>query len=499
MAADYDLIVIGAGPAGEKGAAQAAYFGKRVALVDLSSRPGGAAVSTGGIPTKTLREGAIYLSGLGQSASFVTPTSAQDPWALLMRRKLEVSTLMTAAVERNLKRHGIAHIKGRARFLAPCLVEVEQAGGERVELKGHVVLLASGSRPHHPAHIPMDDPDVHDSENILEIGRAPRSILVIGSGAVGCEYASIFAALGTRVTIVGGTHLLPALDAEMAGVLAECFNSMGIRVVPMASVSCVERTNRGLEAKLTDGHTLEVEKVLVAAGRRPQIEGLELARIGIELDSAGWVRVDHHYATTATGVFAAGDVIGPPGLAAMAMEQARVAICHAFGFEYKAETDRYRPTYVFSVPEVASVGFTEEQAQAAGIDYEVGRCSFSANAKACIAGFPDGFLKLVFRVPDKVLLGVHIVGELASELVHIGQFVIHVGGTIDRFIDAAFAVPTRSEAYKYAAYDGLQRLERRGESATAHAIGSNCADLVTPEATSGRYRQLRDGTEFHAA
>jgi NAD(P) transhydrogenase len=267
---------------------------------------------------------------------------------------------------------------------------------------------------------------------------------------------------------VGGSHLLPALDVEMAGVLAECFNSMGVRVIPMASVSCVARAAGGLEATLDDGRTLQVQKILVALGRCPQIEGLGLAEVGVELDSAGWVRVDGRYATTAAGVFAAGDVIGPPSLAAVAMEQARVAICHAFGFEFKSEVDQFRPTYIFSIPEVAWVGLTEEQVRAAAIDYEVGRCSFSTNAKPRISGFPDGLIKLVFRMSDKVLLGVHIVGEVASELIHIGQFVIQGGGTIDRFIDATFAVPTRSEAYKYAAYDGLMRLARRAGSTSVH-------------------------------
>lgn len=468
MSSQYDLIVIGAGPAGEKGAAQAAYFGKRVVVVDPRARPGGLAVSTGGIPTKSVREGAIYLSGLGQSASAMRAANVKDPWPLLMSRKLEVSELMTKAVERNLVRHGIERVVGPARFLSRREVEVQPADGARVVLEADVVLLASGSRPRHPPNIPMDDPDVHDSENILDIEHAPESILVVGGGAAGCEYASIFAALGARVTIVGGTHLLSALDVEMARVLAECFNSLGIRVIPKVSVSRVERVGGVLEAALADGRRLQVQKVLVAAGRRPQIEGLGLAEVGVELDSAGWVRVDDRYATTAAGVFAAGDVIGPPSLAAVAMEQARVAICHAFGFEFKTETDRFRPTYIFSIPEAAWVGLTEEQAAAAGVDYEVGRSSFSTNAKARISGFPDGLVKLVFRVADKQLLGVHIVGELASELVHIGQFVLHEGGTIDRFIDATFAVPTRSEAYKYAAYDGLMRLARRSGPRTPH-------------------------------
>jgi len=274
--------------------------------------------------------------------------------------------------------------------------------------------------------------------------------------------------LGVQVTVVdAGSHLLPALDVEMARVLAESFNSIGIRVIPSVSVSSVAREADGLEARLSDGRTLRAKKVLLATGRRPEIEGLGLAQAGVEIDSRGWVQVDDRYATTATGVFAAGDVIGPLGLASMAMEQARVAVCHAFGFEYKKDTDRFRPRYVFSIPEAAWVGLTEEEARASGISYEVGRSSFGTNAKARISGFPDGLIKLVFEVPDKTLLGVHIVGELASEIIHIGQFVMHEGGTIDRFIDATFAVPTRSESYKYAAYDGLMRLARRARSKTA--------------------------------
>ncbi|MGH7932320.1 MAG: FAD-dependent oxidoreductase [Candidatus Binataceae bacterium] len=463
MADKYDLVVIGAGPAGEKGAAQAAYFGKRVALVDPGPRPGGIAVSTAGIPTKAVREGAIYLSGLGQSVH-VIPTGSQDPWTLLMARKREASEVMTMAVERNLVRHGIERIRGRAHLLSPNRVEVEGVGGNHGTLEAEVVLLACGSSPRHLPYVPIDDPDVHDSENILEIERAPRSIVVIGSGPAGCEYASIFAALGARVTIVGGSHPFPALDAEMASVLAESFNTMGIRVMPSTTVSCVARADGRLQVTLADGRMEHADKVLVVVGRQPRIDRLGLAEIGVELDSAGWVRVDDNYRTTAPGVFAAGDIVGPPSLAAVAMEQARVAICHAFHFDFKNATDPLWPTYIFSIPEVAWVGLTEEQARLAGISYEVGRSSFSANPKARISGFPDGLVKLVFRAGDKVLLGVHIVGELASELIHIGQFVMHVGGTIDRFIDATFAVPTRSEAYKYAAYDGLQRLVRRSDN-----------------------------------
>jgi NAD(P) transhydrogenase len=463
MNTDYDLVVIGAGPAGEKGAAQAAYFGKRVAIVDASPQPGGIAVSSAGIPTKTLREGAIYLSGLGQTATAFPAPAAQDPWRLLMARKREVSAFMTKAVERNLVRHGIERIRGRATLLPDRRVAVETPVGERFVLTAATVLLATGARPHHPPGVPRDDPDVHDATTILEVEGPPRSLLVIGAGAVGCEYASIFAAVGTRVTLVAaGAQVLPAADVEVGRVLAESFNGLGIRVLTGARVAGVARRDEGLEAQLADGRTLAAEKVLVAAGGRPCTGGLGLAAVGVETDAWGWVRVDARYATTAPGVWAAGDVIGPPGLASVAMEQARVAVCQAFGFEYKTATDRCWPTYVFSVPEVAWVGLTEEAARAAGLAYETGRAAFGANAKARISGFADGLVKLVFGVPDKRLLGVHVVGELASELIHIGQFVMHQGGTIDHFIDATFAVPTRSEAYKYAAYDGLMRLERHG-------------------------------------
>jgi len=466
MSTRYDLVVIGAGPAGEKGAAQAAYFAKRVAIVEASPRPGGIAVSTAGIPTKTLREGAIYLSGLGQHVNQLPAPDAEDPWRLLMARKLDVAEAMTKAVERNLVRHGIERIRGRARLLPERRVEVERPGGERTTLEAEVVLLATGSRPHHPTGVPMDDPDVHDSESILGIDRAPESLLVLGGGALGCEYSSIFAALGVRVTVVDARrHLLPALDAEMAQVLAESFNGMGIRVLTEASVSALARRDGGLEAQLDDGRSLRAQKVLVASGRRPCTEGLGLEEAGVETDASGWVRVDGRYATTAPGVFAAGDVIGPPGLASIAMEQARVAVCHAFGIEFKTVADRFRPIYVFSIPEAAWVGLTEEEARTGGLDCETGRSSFGTNAKARISGFPDGLVKLVFRASDKTLVGVHIVGELASELIHIGQFVMHEGGTIDHFIDATFAVPTRSEAYKYAAYDGLMRLSRRKPAA----------------------------------
>jgi NAD(P) transhydrogenase len=456
----YDLVVIGGGPAGEKGAAQAAYFNKRVALVEAAIRPGGIAVSTAGIPTKTLREGAIYLSGVSEGA--LRPEDGRDPWRVLAKRRIEVSEFMTKAVERNLVRHGITRIRGRARLLSERKVEVVKDDGTRELLEAEVVLIATGSRAIALPGVPKDDPDIHDSETILRLDRAPDSLAVVGGGAIGCEYASIFGTLGVKVTLIeAGPQLVPVADDELSRVLAESFNGAGIRILTGQKLEHIERRAGELELRLSNDRAVRAKSVLIAIGRRPATDGLGLEEAGVALDALGQVKVDASYATSVAGVYAAGDVIGAPGLASASMEQARVAVCHAFGFEFKKEADRLRPNYIFSIPEIAWVGLTEQEAKASGVEYEVGRSSFSANAKARISGFADGLVKLVFRAEDRVLIGVHVIGEVASELVHIGQFVMHEGGTIQRFIDATFAVPTRSEAYKYAAYDGLMRLEKR--------------------------------------
>ena len=473
----YDLVVIGAGPAGEKGAAQAAYFGKRVAIVETSPFPGGIAVSSAGIPTKALRESAIYLSGLGPHAqdlpglSPITSPPSDNPnpgalLSLLMTRKSEVTNLSIQTVRRNLTRHRIELIHGHARLLPGRCVEVTLPEGSQRKLEAQVVLLAPGSRTVRPEWM-IEDPMVIDSESVLDIERLPRDLVVVGGGAVGCEYASIFAALGIRVTLLcRADRLLPNLDPELSRTLAESFNGMGIRVVPGSTVTSLIRSGDRIEIELESQKRLTTELVLVAVGRKARIEGLCLKEVGVELGPEGNVKVDTKFHTTLDKVFAAGDVIGPPGLAATSMEQARVAMCHAFDFKFKEMVDPLCPTYVFSIPEIASVGKTEADAKSQGIDVEVGRASFSNNAKARVSGFADGLIKLVFRVSNKQLLGVQIVGELASELVHLGQFVLREQESIDAFIDVTFAVPTRSEAYKYAAYDGMMRLERRSDRTT---------------------------------
>ena len=474
MRSSFDLVVIGAGPSGEKGAAQAAYLGKKVAIVEASSYPGGIAVNSAGIPTKALRESAIYLSGLGHRAQDLpvpglsSPGSDPTPDAsssallpLLMARKTDVTNLTIQAVRRNLTRHRIELIQGHAHLKPGRIVEVLLPDGSHRTLEAKIVLLATGSRTVVPEWS-LDDPGVLDSDSILDIKSLPDSVVVVGGGAVGCEYASIFATLGVRVLLLcRGDRLLPQYDPEVSRVLAESFNTMGIRVMPGARVISLVRSGKCLEVGLEAKTPVRAEIVLMAVGRTARIQGLGLEDVGVERGPDGNVKVDKGFRTSVEGIFAAGDVIGPPGLAATSMEQARVAMCHAFGFDFKLAVDPLCPKYVFSIPEVASVGYNEVEAKAQEVEYEVGRASFANNAKARISGFADGLIKLVFRTSDKRLIGVHIVGEGASELIHLGQFVLHEERTIDAFIHATFAVPTRSEAYKYAAYDGLMRLERR--------------------------------------
>jgi NAD(P) transhydrogenase len=464
MSDRFDFVVIGSGPAGEKGAAQAAYFGKRVAMVERSALPGGATVGNAGIPTKTLRETALYVTGFRQRDVYGLSLQL-DPRATLNRlrsRTAEVIATMTASVRLNLDRHGIELIRGAARLAGEGLaVEVTSPEGDRT-LTADRILIATGSRPLHPAGVPFHDPDVHDSETILGLDRIPRTMVVVGGGPVGCEYASIFTALGVEVTLVDSAdRLLPFLDREISLLLAGTFTGMGMRVELQSGVATISRDGDALTVDLADGERLEPEKVLFAAGRAGNTEGLGLEEAGVKLDDRGRIMVDSSYRTSVHGIYAAGDVIGPPGLASVSMEQARVAACHAFGIEFKDMVDPLPVYGVYSIPEVAMVGLTEEGAAAAGLDVETGRGWFSQNARAQISGSTDGVIKVVFRRADRVLLGVHILGDIAGELIHLGQAVVHEGGTIDHFINATFNVPTRSEQYKYAAYDGLQRLAGR--------------------------------------
>jgi len=468
MPEKYEMVVIGAGPAGEKAAAQAAYFGHRVAIVESQAAPGGAPVHSGHVPSKTLREAALYVTGFRQRDVYGVgiDLDAHTALARLEQRRDDVVRTLAEAVAVNIERHGIDLVHGTARLRPGGSVEVSVPGGGMRTLQADTILIATGSHAFHPPGIPFDDPDVLDTETVLHLDHPVRSLVVVGGGAVGCEYASIFTALGVEVTLVDNApRLLPFMDGEISDLLAETFRGYGMRVLLQAGHAVIARDAEGLRATLATGEVLRPERVLVAAGRKGNTGALDLPAVGVETDERGRICVDAEYRTTTPGIYAAGDVIGPPALASVSMEQGRVAACHAFNIPFMETVDPLPPFGVYSIPEVAMVGMSEAAAAAAGEEFEVGRSWFRTNSRSVIGGDTDGLLKLVFRRADRTLLGVHLLGTAACDLVHQGQAVLHFGGTIDYFIHTTYNVPTKSEAYKYAAYDGLQRL-------AGHAPGS---------------------------
>jgi NAD(P) transhydrogenase len=461
MIEEYDLVVLGSGPAGEKAAVQAAYFGKRVAIIEQHDLTGGVAVTHAGmIPTKTLREAALYVTGYRKREVYGVSLQLdpEELYATLRKRTNEVIDGMARSVRHNLDRHQVELIRGRGHFDGEGNVVVRTRRGSERRLRGTAVIIATGSRPYHPPGVPFADPDVLDAEDVLEIEQAPRTIIVVGGGAIGCEHASIFTALGTEVTLVDrGERLLSYVDVELSHLLARIFATAGMRLCLGTGLATVDRDDGGLRVTLSDGSELRPDKLLVASGRQGNIEGLELEAAGVAVDQRGRIVVDESFRTTAPGVYAAGDVIGPPALASTAMEQGRVAACRAFGINFKNMVDPSPPTGVYSIPEIAAVGLTEQAAAERGLAYLVGRGRFEGNSRANIGGATDGMVKLIFEKSERKLLGIHILGEAATEAIHVGQAVLNHGESIDYFINTTFNVPTLCEAYKYAAYDGLQR------------------------------------------
>jgi NAD(P) transhydrogenase len=461
---DYDLVVIGVGPAGEKGAAQAAYYGKRVACVEAAREPGGAAVHTGTLPSKTLRETALFLSGFRQRELYGLSVDLNPAAAVpkLLSRKNAVVELEVARIKWNLERHSIPLLRGTARFVDAHTVEVASPDGNPRRISSDVFLVATGSRPHHPPDIPFDDEDVDDSDSILQIDRLPRTLVVVGGGVIGCEYAAMFAAMGVAVTLVEGRpRLLSFLDEEIAERLRGAMQALGVTFHLGRTTKSVRRTpGRGIVTMLDSGLEIDAEKVLASSGRSGRTEGLGLEAIGIEVDPRGAVKVDADFRTRAPNVYAAGDVIGFPALASTSMEQARVAVCHAFGFAYKRQVSHLLPFGIYTIPEVGSVGFSEEAAKAAGREAVAGRAFYRENARGKIVGDKDGVIKLVVERGTKKLIGCHCIGERATELVHVGQAVMLLDGTVDAFIEMVFNYPTLSEMFKYAAYDALNALAR---------------------------------------
>ena len=458
----YDLIVIGSGPAGEKGAAQAAYFGKKVALIERADHVGGAGVNTGTVPSKTLREAALYFSGLLQRGLYGIDYSLKDNISVkdFMFREHVVVEKEWSIISRNLQKHNIELIHGSASFVDKHTINIKSEDGEG-QISGDIFLIATGSSPFHPPDVPFDGELIHDSDTILHMNRIPKTMAVVGAGVIGTEYASIFSALGVQVTLIEPKErLLPFVDYEMIQRLQDRLKSLGVTFMLGHRVTGIERQDGHLQLTLDKQTTMNFDIALFASGRQSNVEGLGLEKIGVTTGNRGLIVVNEKYQTSVPNIYAAGDVIGFPALASTSMEQGRVAMARAFGFTYKEHVSPVLPLALYAIPEISMVGLSEDQCREQGILHLIGRSYYENNPRGQIIGDLSGMIKLIFSPTDKKLLGAHIIGEQASELIHVASHVMMAGGTIDVFIDAVYNFPTLADAYKYAAYDGLGKWEK---------------------------------------
>jgi NAD(P) transhydrogenase len=458
MSDTYDLIAIGAGPAGESATELASFFGHRSAIVE-KDRPGGVVTTTGGAPTKTLREAALYFSGLCEGDVYGVRMSTPPDIAtdIIRKRTWSVCEVLQNVTADNIAKRNVDYIQGSARLGPDRTVIVSDEYGNDRKLHAKAILIATGSRPSRPQNISFDIPGVCDTDTILYRGRVPKDILVVGGGAVGVEFATICHALGAKVTLLDrGTRLIGMMDAELSGYMEKLFREWGIKVMFDSTAESVSLKGDGLEVRLSTGETLFPDTLLFAAGRVATTQSLGLEAAGVDVDSRGRIVVDKNFLTSIKGIYAAGDVLEPT-LASIAMEQGRVAICHAFGIPFEGTVDPIPVSAIYSMPEVSGAGLTEERCRELGLDYEVGRADLGLTPRGAIAG-RGGLLKLIFLKADRKLIGVQCIGDIASEIVGIGQMVIRCGGTINTIANTSLNTPTYSYAYKYAAFDGLRRL-----------------------------------------
>ncbi|HUZ47844.1 MAG TPA: Si-specific NAD(P)(+) transhydrogenase [Terriglobia bacterium] len=462
---DYDMLVIGSGPAGHHAAIQAAKLNKKVALAERKGVVGGVCINLGTIPSKTLREAVLYLSGYREhelygEAYTVKQNITKDDLLFrtehVIRHEIDVS-------RHQLNRNRVELINAEASFVDPHTVRLNtiDAQGYR-DVTAEKIVIAVGASATKDPHIPFDGQRIFTSDEVLTLDQLPRTLTVVGAGVIGCEYASIFAALGIRVTLIDmHPRLLPFVDAEIVDTLAYHLRNNRVTLWLHETVRAIEPYDNehggGVTIHLASGKQIVTEKALYSIGRTGATDRLNLEAAGLAADSRGRLKVNEHYQTTAAHIYAAGDVIGFPSLASISMEQGRLASCHAFGVEAASVRELF-PYGIYTIPEISMVGRNEETLSEQGIPYEVGKALYKETARGQIIGDVTGLLKLIFHLETRDLLGVHIVGEGASDLVHIGQAVLAYGGQIDYFVNTVFNYPTLAECYKNAAFDGMNRL-----------------------------------------
>ena len=458
----YDLIVLGSGPAGQRAAIQAAKFGKRAAVVEKMEVIGGAAINTGTIPSKTMREAVLHLSGFHYQGIYGVNyrVKEQITMADLAFRAQHVIKTEIDVIRAQLSRNGIEVFTGIGSFLDPKHIRVVGFRGQ-AEYEAENVIIATGTKPAHTSLVPFNNRTIINSDQILQMPEIPKTMMVVGGGVIGVEYTCMFATLGVRVTLIEKRpRLLEFADAEMVEALCYHLRDRRVTLRLNEEVESVEELPEGgVVANLKSKKKVSAEALLYAVGRQGNVEDLNLPAAGLEADPRGRVAVDADYRTKQPHIFAVGDIIGFPSLGSVSMEQGRIAAARAFGMAIKSNRELY-PYGIYTIPEISFIGKTEDQLTEQGVPYEVGIAYFREIARGQIRGDTTGRLKLIFDPDSKLLLGVHIIGEGASELLHIGQAVFALKGTIEYFVDSVFNYPTLAECYKAAAFNGLNKLAK---------------------------------------
>jgi NAD(P) transhydrogenase len=458
---EYDLVVIGSGPGGQKAAVAAAKLGKTVAMIEHGQMLGGVCVNTGTIPSKTLREAVVYLTGMTQRELYGASYRVKEniTTADLHARTEHVITREIDVIRSQLMRNNVEMYAGHGRFVDEHTVVVENDNSaEHITVSGHQIVIATGTRPARPHGVAFDEERVLDSDGIIHLQTIPSSMVVVGAGVVGVEYASIFAALGTKVTVVEKRDsMLEFCDPEIVEALRFHLRDSAATFRFGEEVTGVEVGPSGTITTLASGKQIPADMVMYSAGRQGQTEYLGLDNAGLEADDRGRIIVDEQFRTKVDHIFAVGDVIGFPALAATSMDQGRLAAYHAFN-EPAHDMTQLQPIGIYTIPEVSFVGATEVELTKKSIPYEFGVSRYRELARGQIAGDSYGMLKLLVSTEDRKLLGVHIFGTNATELVHIGQAVMGCGGTVEYLVDAVFNYPTFSEAYKVAALDVMNKI-----------------------------------------
>jgi NAD(P) transhydrogenase len=462
---DFDMLVIGSGPAGQRAAIQAAKLGKRVAIVERKAVVGGVCANTGTIPSKTLRESALHLSGYRERGVYGASYTVKQNITMddLLFRTTHVIRHEIDVMQHQLMRNHVELMSAEASFIDPHIIRLNYVDGRGLrDVSAAHIVLATGTQATQDSHIPFDNKRIFISDDILYLDQLPRTLAVIGAGVIGCEYASIFAALGVRVTLIDKRpRLLPFVDSEVIDALTYHLrqNRMTLRLGEEVKALEPIHDERGDHVKihLVSGKQITTDKALYSVGRTGATDKLNLPAADLCADERGRIKVNAHYQTQAPHIYAVGDLIGFPSLASTSMEQGRLAACHAFGVETKSVPELF-PYGIYTIPEISMVGRTEDELTQQNIPYEVGKAQYREIARGQIMGDSTGLLKLLFHLETRRLLGVHIIGEDASELIHIGQAVLAFNGPIDYFVTTVFNYPTLAECYKTAAFDGVNRL-----------------------------------------